>query len=71
MDEAGYLPTSTKSELEKKDILLNNAGLARGTEHVVDVVSETDWRVMMETNVMGLLRMTHLAIPHLIANVGR
>ncbi len=49
-------------------VLLNNAGLARGTEHIVDVESETDWHEMMETNIMGLLRMTRLAIPHIVAS---
>ena len=46
------------------DILVNNAGLARGLGPVVDN-SEQDWREMMETNVMGLMRMTRLFLPEL------
>src|SRR5690625_3800751 len=46
------------------EILVNNAGLARGTEPVVEG-NEAAWREMMETNVMGLLRMTRLFLPQL------
>jgi len=47
------------------DILINNAGLARGFEPVVEA-SETDWREMIEANVMGLMRMTRLFLPNLL-----
>ncbi len=48
------------------DILVNNAGLARGSDKVVDA-SEADWREMVETNVLGLLRITQLFLPGMIA----
>lgn len=47
------------------EILVNNAGLARGTDPVVQG-SEEDWRQMIETNVMGLLRITRLFLPRMI-----
>jgi 3-hydroxy acid dehydrogenase / malonic semialdehyde reductase len=50
----------------KIHLLLNNAGMARGTAHVADVVSDDDWQIMVDTNVMGLLRMTRLAIPYIL-----
>lgn len=53
---------------EKVNVLLNNAGLGRGTEHIEDVKDETDWQTMIDTNIMGLLRMTRLTIPHLVAS---
>lgn len=47
------------------EILVNNAGLARGTEKVV-ASSESDWQEMIDTNVMGLLRMSRLFLPGMI-----
>ena len=36
------------------DVLVNNAGLARGTEKIAEGTGEA-WREMIETNVLGLL----------------
>lgn len=47
-------------------VLLNNAGLAKGTAYIADAEGDGDWQTMLDTNVMGLLRMTRLAIPHLL-----
>lgn len=49
-------------------VLVNNAGLAVGTEFVEDVTDESGWQMMIDTNVMGLLRMTRLTLPHIIAS---
>lgn len=49
-------------------VLVNNAGLARGTAHVAEATSETDWQEMVDTNVMGLVRMTRLCLPHILAS---
>jgi NADP-dependent 3-hydroxy acid dehydrogenase YdfG len=51
------------------DILINNAGLARGFENVVDS-DERDWREMVEANVMGLMRMTRLSLPAMLERGG-
>jgi NADP-dependent 3-hydroxy acid dehydrogenase YdfG len=49
------------------DILINNAGLAKGKKLFVhETESEDDWRQMIDTNVMGLLRMTRLLLPQMI-----
>ncbi|MEB2312726.1 MAG: SDR family NAD(P)-dependent oxidoreductase [Sorangiineae bacterium] len=48
------------------DILVNNAGLARGLAPVVDS-DERDWREMLESNLMGLMRVTRLFLPSFIA----
>lgn len=53
------------SAIETPEILVNNAGLARGTEFLVEG-DEEDWRIMMETNLMGLLRVTRLFLPKMI-----
>ena len=44
------------------DVLLNNAGQARGLRSVEDG-DETEWRDMVETNIMGLLWVTQATIP--------
>lgn len=49
--------------MEHIDVLVNNAGLARGTTRIADQRDETDWQEMIDTNVMGLLRMTRLVVP--------
>jgi 3-hydroxy acid dehydrogenase / malonic semialdehyde reductase len=46
------------------DILVNNAGLALGRTAIADGSDEDD-RIMVETNVLGLLRMTRLVLPHM------
>ena len=47
------------------DILVNNAGLSRGRDPVWESL-EVDEREVIETNVLGLMRMTRLCIPHLV-----
>jgi NADP-dependent 3-hydroxy acid dehydrogenase YdfG len=47
------------------DILFNNAGLSRGRDRVWESLEE-DEREVVETNVLGLMRMTRLCVPALI-----
>ncbi len=51
------------------DILVNNAGLALGRAPVVES-EEDDDRTMLETNVLGLMRMTKLVHRHMEAGRG-
>ena len=56
------------------DILVNNAGLALGRDPVWES-SDDDERAVLETNVLGLMRMTRLCLPHIrdgghIVNLG-
>jgi NADP-dependent 3-hydroxy acid dehydrogenase YdfG len=44
------------------DVLVNNAGLARGLDPVA-AGDEAGWREMLDTNVLGLLRTTRLFLP--------
>jgi NADP-dependent 3-hydroxy acid dehydrogenase YdfG len=57
------------AELGGIDILVNNAGLALGRDPVWDT-HEEDERGMVETNVLGLMRMTRLCLPHLLEGDG-
>jgi 3-hydroxy acid dehydrogenase/malonic semialdehyde reductase len=56
------------------DVLVNAAGLALGRDPFDDSTEE-DERIVLETNVNGLIRMTRLCLPHLregghIVNIG-
>jgi hypothetical protein len=56
------------------DILVNNAGLALGRDPIWDVADD-DETTMIETNVLGLMRMTRICLPHIrdgghIVNIG-
>ncbi len=51
--------------LDRVDVLVNNAGGARGLESVAD--ADVDhWRWMWESNVMGTLHVTRALLPKLI-----
>ncbi len=54
----------TVDELGRIDIVVNAAGLML-LGPLVDGNTE-DWRRMMSTNVLGLMYVTHAAIPHLV-----
>jgi len=51
------------------DLLINNAGLALGTAPAPQA-SLSDWRTMIQTNVIGLVTLTHKLLPTLIARKG-
>ena len=57
------LPTEWKNI----DILVNNAGLAVGTSPIQDGILD-DWERMIDTNVKGLLYITHEVAPLMIKN---
>jgi NADP-dependent 3-hydroxy acid dehydrogenase YdfG len=48
------------------DIVVNNAGLARGLDPVATAKFE-DWQEMIDTNVTAAFRIAHAALPHMIA----
>jgi len=56
-------------EWEKIDILVNNAGLAVGKSPLQDTKIE-DLERMIDTNIKGLLYVTHAILPIMIANKG-
>jgi serine 3-dehydrogenase (NADP+) len=51
------------------DLLVNNAGLALGTEKAQEA-SLDNWRVMIDTNVTALVSITHKLLPLLIERKG-
>lgn len=53
------------ASLDRVDVLVNNAGGAKGLDPVLDA-DEENWRWMWETNVLGTLRVTRALLPKLI-----
>jgi 3-hydroxy acid dehydrogenase / malonic semialdehyde reductase len=56
--------SQASSRLGRLDVLINNAGLALGRTTIPEA-EDDDERRMMETNVLGLTRMTRLCLPHM------
>lgn len=52
--------------LQQVDVLVNNAGLALGLDPVHEARFE-DWQTMVETNINGLLYMTRVVLPTMVA----
>jgi hypothetical protein len=50
------------AEFHEVEILINNAGLAAGLQPLAEG-SDDDWVQMMETNVLGILRVTKAMLP--------
>ena len=50
-------------------VLINNAGGAQGLDPVLEGKDE-DWETMLQTNVLGLLRMTRAALPLMPQHAG-
>jgi NADP-dependent 3-hydroxy acid dehydrogenase YdfG len=55
-----------KSLLSQVEFLINNAGLARGTDPFQNASLE-DWDEMIDTNIKGLLQLTRQVVPHMLA----
>jgi len=53
----------------KIDVLINNAGLAAGLNHVQEGLEE-DWERMIDTNIKGLLYVTRRVAPIMIEHKG-
>lgn len=53
-------------EFSQIDILINNAGLAAGLDHIQEG-NIADWEAMIDTNVKGLLYMTRAILPQMVA----
>jgi len=47
------------------DVLINNAGLARGIERIAEADGRA-WREMLETNVFGVLNVTRRVLPSML-----
>jgi NADP-dependent 3-hydroxy acid dehydrogenase YdfG len=59
----------TRTPAAKLHVLLNNAGGAQGLDTVAEG-KDGDWETMLQTNVLGVLRMTRAALPLLAHDAG-
>jgi 3-hydroxy acid dehydrogenase / malonic semialdehyde reductase len=58
-----------KSKIANLHVLINNAGGAHGLDTVAEG-KDADWEAMLQTNVLGLLRVTRAALPLLPRDAG-
>jgi 3-hydroxy acid dehydrogenase / malonic semialdehyde reductase len=58
-----------RTHTDKIDVLINNAGGAKGADKLADAKDE-DWEFMFQTNVLGLLRVTRAVLPMMVNNPG-
>lgn len=56
---------SLPSEWKDIDILINNAGLAKGSDPLFAAKTE-NWDIMIDTNIKGLLYVTHAILPTMV-----
>ena len=61
------LQTLPNDVLNNLDVLVNNAGLALGLEPA-DKTDFADWQQMVNTNILGLIHLTHEILPFMVAN---
>ncbi|MBI3285749.1 MAG: SDR family oxidoreductase [Burkholderiales bacterium] len=54
------------SDWKQIDVLINNAGLALGTEAAQQAALE-EWETMIDTNAKGLVTVTRLVLPDMVA----
>lgn len=59
----------TKIKAQTLHVLINNAGGAHGLDAVAEA-TDVDWENTLQTNVLGLLRMTRAALPLLARDAG-
>jgi 3-hydroxy acid dehydrogenase / malonic semialdehyde reductase len=69
VDWARRTITAGGKEDARLDVLINNAGGAHGADPVLQGKDE-DWQTMLDTNVMGVLRVTRAVLPLMLNHPG-
>ncbi|MBO9666624.1 MAG: SDR family NAD(P)-dependent oxidoreductase [Bdellovibrio sp.] len=63
--EVGEFMKAHQADIANIEVLVNNAGLAKGTDKMQEG-SLDDWETMIDTNIKGLLFMTRGVIEHMV-----
>jgi NADP-dependent 3-hydroxy acid dehydrogenase YdfG len=61
-DSVGAFASWVRTVAGRVDVLINNAGGAHGLEAIADG-RDADWEAMMQSNVLGVLRMCRAVLP--------
>jgi NADP-dependent 3-hydroxy acid dehydrogenase YdfG len=61
--------SNPKSQISNLHVLINNAGGAQGMDTVADG-KDADWEAMIQSNVLGVLRVTRAALPLMPRDAG-
>lgn len=64
-DAIAALPSSLPPAFAEVDVLVNNAGLALGLAPAQQA-DLNDWQTVIDTNINGLVRMTHAFLPGMV-----
>ncbi|KAF9397022.1 hypothetical protein CPC16_000060 [Podila verticillata] len=64
-DAIAALPNSLPPAFAEVDVLVNNAGLALGLAPAQQA-NLNDWQTVIDTNINGLVRMTHAFLPGMV-----
>jgi hypothetical protein len=64
-DEVRSFSQAAASLLSETQVLVNNAGLAKGVQPIQEIDSSA-WDAMIDTNIKGLLAMSREVLPHFI-----
>ena len=59
-----HFVSALRTHTDEVAVLLNAAGLALGQDTISDSV-DSDWQTMLDTNVMGMMRVTRAMLPFL------
>ncbi len=62
-DSVTGFAAAVAAQADAVDVLVNNAGLSQGLTPIADETDEGQWIRMLDTNVLGLLRVTRALIP--------
>lgn len=65
LDEVRKIYDNIDQEWKKVDIIINNAGLARGFSKIYEA-DTNDWEEMIDTNIKGLIYVTRIFLPQMI-----
>jgi 3-hydroxy acid dehydrogenase / malonic semialdehyde reductase len=64
-DAVQALPEALPQDWREVELLVNNAGLAKGLDPAWKV-AESDWEQMVSVNVLGLMRLTRALLPGMV-----